>query len=226
MPIYKKTNYSFTNTDVMIQDITLPNICPVCNHAIAPQLISLSLTTPYNGAMLFLCNACNTNFLSYFHATNVGDRNGFFRAYDKHVPVNFRGAEFSNEIKSLSPRFIEIYNQALHAETLGLHEVSGMGFRKSLEFLVKDYAIHKNPNDKEKIQSPKYSLRNCLNDYVNDERIKNPSIAAAWVGNDETHYTRIHEDKDINDLKKFINTVVYFIQYESTFDDASSFVGS
>ncbi|MBP2259149.1 hypothetical protein [Virgibacillus alimentarius] len=34
---------------------------------------------------------------------------------------------------------------------------------------------------------------------------------ATWLGNDETHYVRQWENKDLQDLKNLIDLTVYFI---------------
>ncbi|MGF6947536.1 hypothetical protein QF028_000029 [Neobacillus sp. B4I6] len=34
---------------------------------------------------------------------------------------------------------------------------------------------------------------------------------AVWLGNDETHYVRKWDDKDLKDLKNLIDLTVYFI---------------
>lgn len=117
------------------------------------------------------------------------------------------------DIESISPQFIKIYNQAKIAEQIKLYEICGMAYRKSLEFLIKDFAIYKNPNDKGKISANKYFLSNCIKDYYNKmPNVKKCAERASWIGNDETHYTRIWEDKDINDLKILIEIVIYGIK--------------
>jgi hypothetical protein len=37
---------------------------------------------------------------------------------------------------------------------------------------------------------------------------------ATWLGNDETHYVRKWEDKDINDLKILIKVTLHWIEME------------
>ncbi|GGB26904.1 hypothetical protein GCM10011409_00260 [Lentibacillus populi] len=86
--------------------------------------------------------------------------------------------------------------------------ISGIGYRKAIEFLVKDYLIFLNPENKEKIL--KQQLSPCIN-MLDNHNIKEIARRAAWLGNDETHYMRKWEDKDINDLKKLIEVTVYFI---------------
>lgn len=38
--------------------------------------------------------------------------------------------------------------------------------------------------------------------------------AATWIGNDETHYTRKYEDKDISDMKKYIRALSNYLSSE------------
>ena len=81
-----------------------------------------------------------------------------------------------------------------------------MGFGKAFEFLVKDYAIKRNPDDEGKIK--KMFLGNCVKKYIDDERARSMAERAAWLRNDESHYVRTFEDKDIEDLKLLLRLVV------------------
>ena len=54
-------------------------------------------------------------------------------------------------------------------------------------------------------------LGKCIEDLIDETRIKSCAKRAAWLGNDETHYTRKWEEKDINDLKSLINMTVNWI---------------
>jgi hypothetical protein len=117
-------------------------------------------------------------------------------------PKGYLKEECGEIIEKLSPKFVKIYNQALAAETIELEQIAGMGLRKALEFLIKDFAIHQNPNDHEKIKAT--PLGTVINNYVNDINLKTTAERAVWLGNDETHYVREWIDKDINDLKILI----------------------
>lgn len=95
-----------------------------------------------------------------------------------------------------------------------------MGYRKALEFLVKDFSIHEHPDDENKIKS--MSLTNCINEYIDTPNIKTLATRSAWIGNDEAHYIRKQEDRDVNDMKSFIHATVYFISMILITEDASS----
>ena len=49
--------------------------------------------------------------------------------------------QFDENIKKLSSNFCEIFNQAYVAELMKLNEIAGIGYRKALEFLIKDYKL-------------------------------------------------------------------------------------
>ena len=53
-----------------------------------------------------------------------------------------------------------------------------------------------------------------INKYVDDVRIKEVAKRAVWLGNDETHYVRQWDDKDIHSLKTLIDLTVHWIEAE------------
>lgn len=108
----------------------------------------------------------------------------------------------SDEIIAISPSFHQIYKQAEIADSVGLDQISGLGYRKSLEYLIKDFCIHYNKDKSESIK--KAMLAQVISNYIGDTNIKDCAERAAWLGNDETHYEKRWLDKDINDLKKLI----------------------
>lgn len=50
--------------------------------------------------------------------------------------------------------------------------------------------------------------------YINSDQIREIAKRATWLGNDETHYVRKWEDKDLNDLKKLITLTIHWIEME------------
>jgi hypothetical protein len=126
-------------------------------------------------------------------------------------PKAYISREFAPEITKTSPRFVEIYEQAAKAEAAGLDQLCGPGYRKALEFLVKDYVktLSENKGKEDEIHSSK--LDGCISRYVKDPRVKSCAQRATWLGNDETHYVRKWVDKDLSDLKKLIELTVHWI---------------
>ena len=120
---------------------------------------------------------------------------------------------FSDIIKEVSPDFEKIYNQAYYAEQFSLDQICGVGYRKALEFLIKDYLmLDKDDSGKEVIKNK--FLNNCIREDVSDNRIKEVAKRAVWLGNDETHYARKWAEKDVSNLKSTIDLTVRWIENE------------
>ncbi len=210
-----------------------PDICPICSHAIEPVLLSSRIhefgeTNSTIFTVFFECTFCKKSFISSYSLKL--DQHNSIGYYYKEIkflysaPSHFQNQEFEDCINSVSPSFVKIYNQALEAEHYSLDEIAGIGYRKALEFLIKDYCIFKNPLEIDNIS--KKPLAQCIENYIDDDRLKKTAKASAWLGNDETHYIKKFEDKDINDLKRFINTTVYFILYNMNVDEADEILNS
>jgi hypothetical protein len=97
----------------------------------------------------------------------------------------------------------------LAAEAFGLDQIVGIGLRKALEFLIKDFAIKQNPESGLEIK--RMFLANVIKTYVEDQNLKLVAERAVWLGNDETHYERVWDEKDLNDLKRLIHLSVNWI---------------
>ena len=194
-------------------EIEYPSVCPMCHKSGDPSYLSSYYiddehTSP-NLFVHFFCHNCEKTFLGNYHIRryyDITDLRGFEPVYD----VEER--EFSKHIKDLSPDFCSIYNQAYASQQYRLNDISGMAYRKALEFLVKDYAIFLHPDDKETII--KAPLSQCINNYIDNGKIKHLAVASAWIGNDETHYERKQQEYNVDDLIEFINAIVSFIDFD------------
>ncbi len=208
-------------------EVTLPKVCPHCNHAIAARITESSYCKVNSGfarvGMIYFCHHCENFFFGMYVAHD----------FSNHAPLLSSSTifpyprvfdTFSDRINALSPDFVEIYHQSQSAENHGLMSICGMGYRKALEFLVKDYAIHLHPDDEESIKSK--MLSPCIQTYIDNNRIKSLAIASAWIGNDETHYVRKQEDYDVSDLKVFIQAAVAFIDSDLVTEAAAALISS
>ena len=134
---------------------------------------------------------------------------------------NFNLSDFNSYIEDLSPRFVEIYNQAEKAEQFGLYEICGMGYRKALEILVKDFlSNHKNERD-----AAKGSLFDVLNK-IDDLKIKEIADVCRKLGNDATHYSVYYGEETIALLKEFLDEVVSYIIKELRYEKAKTLMNS
>jgi hypothetical protein len=192
-----------------------PSKCPICHISISPIFIAAVEILPDVGEaqnkarmnVVFQCTEATCKRL--FIATYSGFYNQILQL-GKTEPLTPIKHSFPPEIKSTSTTFVEIFNQVAAAEALNLEQLVGIGLRKALEFLIKDYAISQKPEKKVNIE--KEFLSNCINDYIDDPQVKQCAKFAAWLGNDEAHYIRKWEDKDITDLKRLITLTVNWIQ--------------
>ena len=76
--------------------------------------------------------------------------------------------------------------------------------------MIKDFAIARNKGKDDKIGEA--TLGQVIENYVADANIKQCAKRATWLGNDETHYVRKWEDKDINDLKNLVRLTVNWVE--------------
>lgn len=215
------------NLEIKIDDKDITE-CPLCHKSIAPLPIFAciyELSDPtICASVVYFCRHCTSPFIAHYlvfdptyHANSITYNAATFRYVE---PTKFVKTAFDNKIVKLSPQFDKIYNQALAAETSGLDEIAGIGYRKSLEFLIKDFAIHENPDNEEKIKS--MPLAACIKNFIDSPNIKTLATRSAWIGNDEAHYIRKQEDRDVNDMKSFIQATVYFISMILITEDAGS----
>lgn len=206
--------------------------CPNCKRALAP-FPQFGLLHPKEDECLYFslfdyCSGCKSGILSEYEVMNKPTEygNGYYPdqfqqlSFNYSVPSKFFEKEFEESISRLSPQFVKIYNQAFQAESQQLDEIAGLGYRKALEFLIKDFSIHITPDDEASILS--MPLSQCIQKYINDPRIETLVRKATWIGNDEAHYLRKHTDRAISDLKAFISASVHFISMILIVEDADS----
>lgn len=127
-------------------------------------------------------------------------------------PVEPVAPALEPSIHEISPSFCNIYAEAIKAEQFKLMQICGVGYRKAIEFLIKDFAIRSQPTERAVIE--KTPLGQCIEKYVVDSKIKEVAKRATWLGNDETHYQRRWIHKNLNDLKIMIKLVLHWIDAE------------
>jgi len=76
--------------------------------------------------------------------------------------------------------------------------------------LFKDYASELNPAEEGNIKE--MWLAACIEKYVTDANLKETAKRAVWLGNDETHYVKKWDDKDLQDMKMLISLTIYWIE--------------
>lgn len=193
--------------------LPVPNACPICHKQMVPMTIA-GYALP-SGDVEFLLRCANVKcqhvFIADCHEESTPHQSGR-KTYSLVgvKPQTANPSSFPPIINETSPTFVEIYGQAMKAESENLDQLVGVGLRKALEFLVKDYLIGQHPNKKNEIE--KTMLGPCIADNVDDSRLKQCAQRAAWLGNDETHYVRKWTNKDVSDLKTLIHLTVLWIE--------------
>lgn len=226
--MYKEIDsYSIDNdNEIYTVKFDAPSYCPHCKNGIDPILTSSTFSSDDKGEPIIVCNTyyctlCGSFFLATFA---VKDKLPYSLLCSDSflIPDGFKKHEFSDAIKTVSSRFSEIFNQAAQAESLGLSEICGMGYRKALEILVKDYSIHLNQSDEDKIF--KMPLAQCIKEYIKDDDLKNIATATAWLGNDETHYMKKLDGLGLEKLKSFLKSMISFIEFKCLAQNAKSII--
>lgn len=206
-------------------EIELPNYCPWCKSNISPSILS---TTPFDTSnkgfpvsLTLQCPSCNKHFLQTYKVnfTDGGYIYGLKMDNDKPMPETL--FEYPSEIDEISKEFKNIIIQSSNAEDLKFDHLAGIGYRKAIEFLVKDYLIKCKNEDETKISTQ--PLGQCISN-IDDARINKLARAASWIGNDETHYVRKHVDKDVQDLKKFLHALTALVSLEISIHEANEFI--
>jgi hypothetical protein len=193
--------------------LDLPDTCPVCGFGIHPKYQTAALSrdpetqNPSIIEVVCLCPRaeCQRLFIVKYKRS---ERQDFLLS--SVSPVTLRDRVFDPAISTTSPRFPLVYNQAQAAETHGLDLICGAGYRRALEFLVKDYAKTKRKSDEHE-EIDKSLLGSCINQYVEHPKVKSIATRATWLGNDETHYIRKWPQKDLADLKALIELTVHWV---------------
>lgn len=194
--------------------IEVPNECPICHTRIRPLIVYASRDDKLHNidSVLISCVLSCPECHELFYTKNIKYPKIDSCSLVSSGPVVPEKKIFEEEITNTSPNFVEIFNQSKAAEAYNLNQIAGVGYRKSLEFLIKDYSCKKNPNEADAIK--KTNLAKCISTYINQTEIVATALAATWLGNDETHYIRVWDEMDISNLKSFIEACVYWIIME------------
>ena len=121
-----------------------PDTCPVCGKGV-DAILRIAFADSEYGELLQVIlqcprNECRSLMIAYYRRLDPLTRGRPDYRLIGVQPNNPTRRDFSEEIEKISPAFVNIYNQAYAAEQLQLDEISGVGYRKALEFLIKDYA--------------------------------------------------------------------------------------
>jgi hypothetical protein len=217
---------SFQGDRVSFSVAELPDICPICHVSSLPLYIAGSLfhsptiVEEITIQTVFRCPRieCQKLFIAdYVESAQIdtlgGEMTGFTFQSLKLVsvaPSQYQPKNFPDSIRRISPMFCNVFDQSAQSESLKLLDIAGTGYRKALEFLIKDYLVTEEPDKEEAIKQ--MALMNAITNKIQDANLKICATRAAWLGNDETHYLRVWDSHDISDLKRLITLSVNWIE--------------
>ncbi|MCW0988451.1 DUF4145 domain-containing protein [Streptococcus anginosus] len=211
------------------KSVDVEDVCPNCKRPTNPHLVNSSYFPIDNDktslVLTFRCLGCRHFWTEEFIATRF-EINSYTDGYDidhiNVIPNLPSDIPISDNVEMISPIGKQIYIQALKAEQEKLDHIAGIGYRKALEFFVKDFSILINQDDEEKIKD--MPLKQVIENYINDEDLKTFALASAYIGNDEGHFYRKNPDKDFTHLKKYLHGVIYYLEKRLMFLDAQELV--
>lgn len=213
-----KINKHFDNTGYC--NFNCNEICPYCNKAIFPEIKTASFSNKKNYANCIMsCPACSEEFFVKFRRDET--RASFVYDYYEVLPFPKPQINLPADFQELFPEFYKIYLEAAQAESYNLLEICGMGYRKALEALVKQYATELFPEQAEAIQNE--MLMPTIKRFASP-KIITLATAATWLGNDHAHLVTKHPDYDLEALKTFINVLCQYIQSEKEIDKAAELI--
>lgn len=226
MPTRKINAFNADNTQesttCAYRDVTE---CPLCHYALEPKPLGAYYVAAERShvhsalSVLEFCPRCRSVFVACYRSDD-SMRTSSTADFGEPIlcaPARAAIKKIPDGVRGISPDFAETYTQAHVAEATGLSSICGVGYRKALEFLVKDYLCSKAPQDAEQI---KKEFLGASIKRIQDHRLKVLAERGTWIGNDEAHYVKKHTDLDLEQMKRFIRAMLNYIESELAFSAA------
>lgn len=193
--------------------LSIPSKYPCCGTAARfIECASYEWNGKYNNgccSQILLCPECHHPFYLEFNTL-----------HDYRIYPPRKISALDEIIEKEYPRFAKIYRQSLFAESLNLEELAGMGIRKALESLIKQFVSEQFPDDSAAIESE--PLMKTIK-RIEDRHIRPLAVASTWIGNDFTHLVAKHPDQNFESLKAFVEAMMSYIVMEKQVEKAIDF---
>ncbi|MDF4223556.1 hypothetical protein PXC01_18310 [Maribacter sp. M208] len=215
---FRKNNSTSGNSHIAEQ----PNICPHCHVANEPRELFKWFDRKENRLLsTWECknHKCGRIFVVSHKEEEVGGQykvertlNGLPKGPIWPEPIlNLKDGRTIGTEEEKESKFIKTYLQSLETESNGYDEIAGMGYRKAIEYLVKDWSIQTNPAKKDEILG--LWLSSIIKKYFKGD-LKEILERATWLGNDQTHYNKLFEEYNIEHLKELIDLIMVELDRE------------
>ncbi len=201
-------------TNIIVDDyeyfLAAPQKCPMCggkalHDEVYQSTIAMSTLDYPIHYRIYECRSCCRPFIATWEVHSSKKI-----LSTKHIaPYIYLPVDFGEDITNLSPNFANIYNEAREAEERGLLLICGAGYRRALEFLVKDFLISQSPEKHLEIE--KKTLYACIED-LPDALVQRTAHKIRSIGNDFTHYKTQYTKQDVSELKDLIQALVYWLK--------------
>lgn len=208
MSLYKRVPFSSTSSAITRSiSIEVPKLCPHCSVSNNPINDYLFLQPVDSQNFLGLRHKCTACEKFSFTLQTVSENAG---SVESEYPSS-RTQYFDEKIEALSPRFVEIYNQAYAAEQKNHFDLAGMGYRSAMEMLIKDYALSFELAPLEEIA--KKNLNRSIDSYFKDDTQSFISAdVVRMLGNEFTHWDKNEEALSLEELKGYLDIFVQTIK--------------
>lgn len=189
--------------------VEIEDVCPMCHKAGKPEYANGCLIRSFNNGekplifVVWYCTHCKRYYVSLYHMKSSLQNTELDTLYP--YPKEFDEQTVPQKVKETYPNFYKIYAEACECERQGLLSISGTGYRKALEFLVKDYLQKEQHLSETEVGDCR--LEKCCKK-IEFEDIRILANAATWLGNDETHYIVKHPEQDLKQMKKFLIALI------------------
>ena len=221
-------NAKSQNTDTLELELAFQDVCPLCNYGVDMSYSNRhfhdrNIENPYQFKVISIhnCPHCHQAFVTEHKMVDSGMLSGYYDFEQKVYPFFINSAYISDDIKNLSSRFVDVYQQTLVAKANNLLELYGMGLRKAFECLIKDYAFYKHPEQEVEIEQKK--LAACVDTFVDNEKIKTLAKTCRLIGNNETHWRNKNEPGDIEMMERMLINLMKYIEMELAVDAAATY---